>query len=121
MITDGRQIQSAIDRVLARKMYVALTRETFEEVCPHPSMAVHVLARSADEAAILLRIELAGVDPLSLSGAVAFVQSHSLTMQGLERIMSAFPRSKRFKAGISAVSPAGGAVEVWFFADLSRV
>lgn len=120
MITDGRQIQSAIDEVLAREMYATLTRETFEDVCPHPSMAVHVLARSAGEAAILLGIELAGIDPLPLSGAVAFVQSDSLTMQGLERIKSAFPRSKRFKAGISAVRPAGGAVEVWFFADLSR-
>ena len=78
MITDKLQIQKAIDHVLALEMFLPLTKEVFEDTCPSPTMAVNVVARNADEAAILLIIELARINDLPLSGIVAFVQSTAM-------------------------------------------
>ena len=120
MITDKQQIQKAKERMLAQEMYLPLTREVFDETCPNPTMAVNVVARNADEAAILLKIELAQIDDLPLSGIVALVQSTAMTMQDLVNIDSAFPYCERFKRGISFTEPEGGEVEVWFFAMTSK-
>lgn len=116
MIIDKRQIQTSIDHVLALEMYLPLTREDFDEACPIPAIAVNVVARSADEAAILLRIELAQANDLRISGIVVFLQSISITMRDLEHIDAVFPRCERFKRGISFTEPEGGEIKVWFFA-----
>lgn len=116
MITDRQQIQTAIDYVLAQEMYLSLTRKDFDETCPTPTVAVNVVARSANEAAILLGIELAQIIDLPLSGIVVFLKSTSMTMRELERIDMVFPHCERFKRGISFSEPEGGEIEVWFFA-----
>ena len=120
MITDSQQIQTAIDHVLAQEMYLPLTRDVFDETCPTPTMAVNVLARNANEAAILLRIELAQTNNLLISGIVVFLQSISLTMRDLEHIDTVFPHCERFKRGISFTKPEGGEVEIWFFATTCK-
>ena len=116
MITDRLQIQTAIYHVLAQEMYLPLTREVFDETCPTPTVAVNVVARSANEAVILLGIELAQINDLPLSGLVVFLQSGSMTMRDLERIDTVLPHCERFKRGISFTKPEGGDVEVWLFA-----
>ena len=120
MITDKQQIQTAIDYVFAQEMYLPLTREVFDETCPTPKVAVNVVARSANEAAVLLGIELAQINDLLISGIVVFLQSQSMTMRDLEHIDTVFPHCKHFKRGISFTKPEGGEVEVWFFATICK-
>ena len=120
MITDKQQIQTAIDYVLAQEMYLPLTRVVFDEICPTPIIAVNVVARNANEATILLRIELSQINNLPLSGIVVFLQSRSMTMRDLEHIDTLFPHCERFKRGISFSKPEGGEVGIWFFATICK-
>ncbi len=120
MITAEQQIQEAINRALALEMYHPLTKEDFDETCPTPKVAVNVVARSANEAAVLLGIELAQINDLLISGIVVFLQSRSMTMRDLEHIDTVFPQCDHFKRGISFTKPEGGEVEVWFFATICK-
>ena len=122
MITDKQQIQTAMDCVLSQEMYLPLTREAFEEICPTPTMAINVVARDANEAAFLLKIELSQINGQQLSGIVVFLQSTSMTMRDLEYINTVFPHCgcEHFKRGISFTKPESGEVEIWFFATTCK-
>lgn len=119
MITDPKEIKSAIDYILSQDMYIRLTRESFDQSCPNPSMAIHVTARSADEAVILSEIELAQLTDKSISGSVLFIKSLILTTGQLQRLLALFPREGDYDRGVSYKTPAEVEVEIWYFVSLS--
>lgn len=43
-LADKRQIEEAINHVLAQKMYIPLSKEDFDITCPNPALAVNVVA-----------------------------------------------------------------------------
>lgn len=118
MITTSLEIASAINDILCQEMYVKLTRESFSECCPHPSLAIHVTARNADEAVILSEIELAQIDSASVTGSALFIKSMVLSMGKLQRIMALFSRLGNHKRGLCYKKPVEGEVEIWFFVSL---
>ena len=42
-------INEAIEQLLHQEMYLPLTRDDFEAICPEPELAIHILAGSADQ------------------------------------------------------------------------
>ena len=44
LITDQKQIAEAIAQIISEESYVSLRRTDFDELCPHPSRALHVTA-----------------------------------------------------------------------------
>ena len=118
MISDTQEINSAIDYVLSQDMYIRLTRESFDQSCPNPSMAIHVTARNVDEAVILSEIELAGLEDKSITGSILFVKSVPLSIGKLQRLLALFSRVGDCKRGVCCGKPDEGEVEIWFFVSL---
>lgn len=106
-LTDKRQIEEAINHVLAQKIYIPLSKEDFDITCPNPALAVNVVAGSADEAATLLETELARISVRQVSGIIVVLQCISMTMGDLEFIDAVFPHTKQIKRGISFTKPEG--------------
>lgn len=115
MITDPKEIKSAIDYILSQDMYIRLTRESFDQSCPNPSMAIHVTARNVDEAVILSEIELACLEDKSITGSILFVKSVPLSIGKLQRIVALFSRIGDGNRGLCNKKPADGEIEIWFF------
>ena len=118
MITDPKEIKSAIDYILSQDMYIRLTRESFDQSCPNPSMAIHFTARNVDEAVILSELELAGLEDKSITGCILFVKSVALTMGKLQRVIAPYSRIGNGSKGICFEKPEGGEVEIWFLVGL---
>lgn len=106
--------------MLAHEMYLPLSREVFDEICSMPAIAVNVVARSVNEAAILLKIELAQIQDKQLFSIVVFLQSVSMTMRDFEYIDTVLPSSERFKRCLSFTNPEYGEVNVWLFATTCK-
>ena len=52
MITrDPGQIEIAVEQVIDKDAYIPVSKEVFVATCPNPSLAIHISARDADEAA----------------------------------------------------------------------
>ena len=117
MITDRERIKEAIDYVFSQEMYILVTRDTFEEVCPNPALAIHVVGRSPAEAIKLFQIETAIASQMKYSSAVLYIKSLSLTMMDLERIDMSMPMPNRFKWCMSFAKPDEGEVEIVLFAE----
>lgn len=120
MISDTNEINSAIEYVLSQPMYIRLSRESIKRCCPNPDLAIHITARSADEAVILAEIELAQLTDKSISGSVLFIKSLILTTGQLQRLLALFPRDGDHDRGVSYNTPAEGEVEIWFFVSLNH-
>ena len=116
MITDQEQIRAAIDYVFSQEMYLPVTRDTFEQVCPCPALAVHVTGRSAAEAIKLLRIEMAIAGQRHLAGVVIYMKTLSMTMMELEEIDRSIPPADHFRQCMSFARPEEGEIEIWLFA-----
>lgn len=117
MITDKEQIKTAVDYVFGQEMYIPVTRDTFEEVCPNPAFVIHVIGRSPAEAVKLLQIEAAIAGQRKYSSVVLYIKSLSLTIMDLERIDMSLPRPDHFKRCISFAKPDEGEVEIVLFAE----
>lgn len=107
MITDKEHIKEAIDYVFSQEMYIPVTRDTFEDVCPNPALVIHVTGRSPAEAVKLFQIDIAIADQRQFSSVVLYIKSLSLTMMDLERI----------KRCMSFARPEEGDVEIVLFAE----
>ena len=119
MISDTNEINSAIEYVLSQPMYIRLSRESIKRCCPNPDLAIHVTARSADEAVILAGIELAQLTDKSISGSVLFIKSLALTMGKLQHLLALFTKGGDSDRGLCYQKPDEGEVEIWFFVSLS--
>ena len=119
-LTDKRQIEEAINHVLAQKMYIPLSKEDFDITCPNPALAVNVVAGSADEAVTLLETELARISVRQVSGIIVVLQCISMTMGDLELIDAVFPHTKQIKRGISFTKPEDGEIKIWFFTSTCK-
>ena len=120
MITDKEQIKEAVDYVFGQEMYIPVTRDTFEEVCPNPAFVIHVIGRNPAEAVKLLQIEAAIAGQRRYSSVVLYIKSLSLTMMDLERIDMSLPRPNHFKRCISFAKPDEGEVEIVLFAETAQ-
>lgn len=136
LITDQKQIAEAIAQIISEESYVSLRRTDFDELCPHPSRALHVTAptpallleRLAHELATVGRGEVAGGGEPSPdgegapnqaalgapSGVIAHLRCANIRMSDLERIDALLPRAPHFKRGLTFV-PEDGENEVWVF------
>ena len=124
LITDQKQIAEAISQIIGEESYVSLRRTDFDQLCPHPSRALHVTAPTP--ALLLERLEhelaaVGGVEPSTArsgapSGVVAYLRCANLRMSDLERIDALLPRAPHFKRGLSFV-PEDAENEVWVFVE----
>lgn len=117
MITDKEHIKEAIDYVFSQEMYIPVTRDTFEDVCPNPALVIHVTGRSPAEAVKLFQIDIAIASQRQFSSVVLYIKSLSLTMMDLERIDLSMPPSKQYKRCLSFARPEEGDVEIVLFAE----
>jgi hypothetical protein len=135
LITDQNQIAEAISQIIGEESYVSLRRTDFDQLCPHPSRALHVTAPTP--ALLLERLEhelaaVGGVEPSPAragapsqaalgapSGVVAYLRCANLRMSDLERIDALLPHSPHFKRGLSFV-PEDAENEVWTFVEEGR-
>lgn len=120
MISDINEINSAIEYVLSQPMYIRLSRESIKRCCPNPDLAIHVTARSADEAVILSEIELAQLTDKSISGSVLFIKSLALTMGKLQHLLALFTKEGDSDRGLCYQKPDEGEVEIWLFVSLNK-
>ena len=131
LITDQNQIAEAISQIIGEESYVSLRQADFDQLCPHPSRALHVTApallleRLAHELAAVGEIEpstaRAGAPSQAAldapSGVVAHLRCANLRMSDLERIDALLPHTPHFKRGLSFV-PEDGENEVWVFVEI---
>ena len=132
LITDQNQIAEAISQIIGEECYVSLRRTDFDQLCPHPSRALHVTAPTPDLLVERLAHELAavgGVEPSTAregapsqaaldapSGVVAYLRCANIRMSDLERIDALLPHAPHFKRGLSFV-PEDAENEVWVFVE----
>ena len=135
LITDQKQIAEAIAQIIGEESYVSLRRTDFDELCPHPSRALHVTAPTPALLLERLAHELAagegevagGGEPSpdgegapnqaalgAPNGVIAYLRCANIRMSDLERIDALLPHAPRFKRGLSFV-PEDGENEVWVF------
>ena len=135
LITDQKQIAEAIAQIISEESYVSLRRTDFDELCPHPSRALHVTAPTPALLLERLAHELAagegevagGGEPSpdgegapnqaalgAPNGVIAYLRCANIRMSDLERIDALLPHAPRFKRGLSFV-PEDGENEVWVF------
>ena len=135
LITDQKQIAEAISQIIGEESYVSLRRTDFDQLCPHPSRALHVTAPTPALLLERLAHELAegegevagGGEPSpdgegapnqaalgAPSGVIAHLRCANIRMSDLERIDALLPRAPHFKRGLSFV-PEDGENEVWVF------
>ena len=135
LITDQKQIAEAISQIIGEESYVSLRRTDFDELCPHPSRALHVTAPTPALLLERLEHELAagegevagGGEPSpdgegapnqaalgAPNGVIAYLRCANICMSDLERIDALLPRAPHFKRGLSFV-PEDGENEVWVF------
>ena len=117
MITDSRLIDEAIARITGKDACLPLSTDDFNEICPCPTIAIHVLAQNAGEAAEKIRHECEQSVKSELSSIMTYIRSTSLTMADLAMIDKALPRAPRFKKGLEHSNPDGGTLEIWIFAE----
>ena len=143
LITDQKQIAEAISQIIGEESYVSLRRTDFDQLCPHPSRALHVTAPTPALLLERLEHELAagegevagGGEPSpdgegapnqdgegapnqaalgTPSGVIAHLRCANIRMSDLERIDALLPHAPRFKRGLSFV-PEDAENEVWVF------
>ena len=140
LITDQKQIAEAISQIIGEESYVSLRRTDFDQLCPHPSRALHVTAPTPALLLERLAHELAagegevagGGEPSpdgegapnqaalgAPSGVIAHLRCANIRMSDLERIDALLPRAPHFKRGISFV-PEDAENEVWVFVEKAR-
>ena len=127
LITDQNQIAEAIAQIIGEESYVSLHRTDFDQLCPHPSRALHVTAptpallleRLAHELAAVGRGEESPAREGSPIGVIAYLRCANIRMSDLERIDALLPHAPRFKRGLSFV-PEDGENEVWVFVEEGR-
>ena len=114
LITDQNQIAEAISQIIGEESYVTLRQADFDQLCPHPSRALHVTA--PDPALLVERLahELVAVGGVEPSSVIAHLRCANIRMSDLERIDALLPRAPHFKRGLSFV-PEDGENEVWVF------
>ena len=123
LITNLEQINRALDVVLSvdgKDMYISITREEFQEVCPGPTLAVHIVANSPADAIKMFRNDGDVAGQMRFRGAVLYLKSASLTMSDLEMIDRAVPPAERFRKCMSFQRPDNGELEIWLFASLVK-
>ena len=84
--TDRTQIQAAIDTVLNKESYLALMPDDFKLICPNPSGMIRLIGKTPKDAISQLKEESDCLQSKEISGAICFIQSHSLRMRELEEI-----------------------------------
>lgn len=127
LITDHNQIAEAISQIIGEESYVSLRRTDFDQLCPHPSRALHVTAptpallleRLEHELAAVGRGEESPAREGAPSGIIAHLRCANIRMSDLERIDALLPHTPRFKRGLSFV-PEDGENEVWVFIEKAR-
>ena len=119
MITrDPGQIEIAVDQVTGRDAYIPISKDAFQEVCPHPTLAILVSAEDADEAVAGLREAWEQAGNPSPDGLVVFIRSTTLTMDGLARINAALPQAERIRKGLDYSRPGGPKIEIRIIATV---
>ena len=108
LITDQKQIAEAISQIIGEESYVSLRRTDFDELCPHPSRALHVTAPTPALLLERLEHELAAVgrgegapNQAALgapNGVIAYLHCANIRMSDLERIDALLPRAPPLQA-----------------------
>ena len=119
LITDQKQIAEAIAQIISEESYVSLRRTDFDQLCPHPSHALHVTAPTPARLLERLEHELAAGGGVEPSSVIAYLRCANIRMSDLERIDALLPRAPHFKRGISFV-PEDAENEVWVFVEKAR-
>jgi hypothetical protein len=119
LITDQNQIAEAISQIIGEESYVSLRQADFDQLCPHPSRALHVTAPTP--ALLLERLvhELAAVGGVEPSGIIAHLRCANIRLSDLEKLDALLPHTPRFKRGLSFV-PEDGENEVWVFGEIAK-
>ena len=119
MITrDPGQIEIAIEQVIGKEAYIPISRDAFQEACPHPSLALLVSAADADEAVAGLREAWEQAGSPSPDGLVVFILGSFLTMDDLSRILAALPQAERIRKGLDYSRPGGPKIEIRIIATI---
>ena len=119
LITDQNQIAEAISQIIGEESYVSLGRTDFDQLCPHPSRALHVTAPTPALLVERLEHERAAVGEVAPSSVIAHLRCANIRMADLEKIDATLPHASRFKRGLSFV-PEDGENEVWVFVEEER-
>jgi hypothetical protein len=114
MITDRDTITEALAFLTAQDIFLWVSKEEAQYVCPEPSWAIHVVESNGPRAVAKLKKELAGAEA---DGLILFVRGAKLQMADLEAIDAVLPRTKRFARGLDFSKPWGDDVEIWVFGE----
>ena len=118
--TDRNQIQTAINTVLSKESYLALMPDDFELICPNPSGMIHLIGKTPKDAISQLKEESDCLQSKEISGAICFIQSHSLRMRELEEIDKLLPPAVQLKKGLYFDKPGEGDVEIYLFYSIPK-
>lgn len=116
LITNQKQIAEAISQIIGEESYVSLCRTDFDQLCPHPTRALHVTAPTPSLLLERLGWELTEVGCTEPSGIIAYLRCANIRMADLEKLDALLPHISHFKRGLSFV-PEDAENEVWVFVD----
>lgn len=114
LITDQNQIAEAIAQIIGEESYVTLRQADFDELCPHPTRALHVTAPTPALLLERLAHELAAGGGVEPSSVIAYLRCANIRMSDLEKLDALLPHTPHFRRGLSFV-PEDGENEVWVF------